>query len=36
LDVDAQTGEILFTQKILEEIAERGNEMAQRATSATG
>jgi hypothetical protein len=36
LDVDAQTGEILFTQKILEEIAERGNEMAQRATSTTG
>jgi hypothetical protein len=36
LDVDAQTGEILFTQKILEEIAERGNDMAQRATSTTG
>jgi len=35
LDVDAQTGEILFTQKILEEIAERGDELAQRATSAT-
>jgi hypothetical protein len=25
LDVDAQTGEILFTGQILEEIAERGN-----------
>ena len=30
LDVDAQTGEILFTQQILEEIAERGNALAQR------
>jgi len=30
LDVDAQTGEILFTQQILEEVAERGNELAQR------
>lgn len=36
LDVDAQSGEILFTQKILEEIAERGDELARRATSATG
>lgn len=36
LDVDAQTGEILFTQQILEEIAERGDELAQRATSKTG
>jgi len=36
LDVDAQTGEILSTQQILEEIAERGNELAQRATPATG
>ena len=34
LDVDAQTGEILFTQEMLEEIAERGNALAQRATSA--
>jgi hypothetical protein len=34
LDVDAQTGEILFTQEVLEEIAERGNALAQRATSA--
>jgi hypothetical protein len=33
LDVDAQTGEILFTQQILDEIAERGNALAQRATS---
>ncbi len=33
LDVDAQTGEILFTQQTLEEIAERGNELARRATS---
>lgn len=30
LDVDAQTGEILFTQQLLEEIAERGNALAQR------
>ena len=35
LDVDAQTGEILFTQQTLDEIAERGNAMAQRATSTT-
>jgi hypothetical protein len=34
LDVDAQTGEILSTQHILEEIAERGNALARRATSA--
>jgi len=33
LDVDAQTGEILFTQQILEEIAERGNALAQRTPS---
>ena len=33
LDVDAQTGEILFTQQILEEIAERGNVLAQRTPS---
>ena len=33
LDVDAQTGEILFTQQILEEIAERGNGLAQRTPS---
>ena len=28
LDVDAQTGEILSTQQILEQIAERGDELA--------
>jgi len=33
LDVDAQTGEILFTQDILDQIAERGNDLAQRAAS---
>ena len=33
LDVDAQTGEVLFTQEILEEIAERGNALAQRTPS---
>ena len=36
LDVDAQTGEILFTQKLLDEIAERGNVLAQRTPSTTG
>ena len=35
LDVDANTGEILFTQVMLDEIAERGNALAQRASSAT-
>ena len=34
LDVDAQTGEILFTQQALEDIAERGNVLARRATPA--
>lgn len=34
LDVDAQTGEILFTQQTLEQITERGNALAQRAPSA--
>jgi len=34
LDVDAQTGEILVTQQILDEIAERGNALARRATPA--
>lgn len=34
LDVDTQSGEILFTQEILDEIAERGNALARRATSA--
>ncbi len=33
LDVDAQTGEILFSQQILDELAERGDAMAQRASS---
>jgi hypothetical protein len=33
LDVDAQTGEILFTRQILEEIAERGNALARRVIS---
>jgi len=35
LDVDAQTGEILFTRQILDDIAERGDALAQRITSAT-
>jgi hypothetical protein len=35
LDVDAQTGEILFTQQILEGIAERGKALARRAASTT-
>jgi hypothetical protein len=35
LDVDAQTGEILYTQQSLDEFAERGNVLAQRATSRT-
>jgi len=34
LDVDAQSGEILFTQQILEEMAEHGNDLARRAASA--
>ena len=33
VDGDAQTGEILFNQQILEEIAERGNVLAQRTPS---
>jgi hypothetical protein len=36
LDVDAQTGEILFTQQILDEIAERGDVLAERAASSAG
>jgi hypothetical protein len=36
LDVDTQTGEILFTQDILDEIKERGNALARRATPAAG
>ncbi len=35
LDVDAQTGEVLFTQELLEDIAEHGNALARRAASAT-
>lgn len=35
LDVDAQTGEILFTQQLLDDIVERGNVLAQRAISTT-
>ena len=35
LDVDAKTGDILFTQQILDEIAERGNALTQRSTSST-
>jgi len=34
LDVDAQTGEILFDQLILDEIKERGNALAERAALA--
>ncbi len=33
LDVDAQTGEILFTPEILDEIKERANVLAKRAAS---
>ena len=36
LDVDTHTGEILFTQDILEKIKERGNDLAKRATSEAG
>lgn len=36
LDVDAQTGEILFTQQLLEEITERSDVLAQRTTSTAG
>jgi len=35
LDVDAQTGEILFDQQILNEIEERGNALARRAAHPT-
>ena len=35
LDVDAQTGEILFDQQLLDEIAERGNALARRAAHQT-
>lgn len=33
LDVDTQTGEVLYTQRILDELAERGDALAQRAAS---
>ena len=35
IDVDTQTGEMLFTQLILNEIAERGDVLAERATPIT-
>ncbi len=35
LDVDTQTGEILFTQQTLAEIAKRGDALAERTTSTT-
>ena len=35
LDLDAQTGEILFDQQILDEIEERGNALARRAPHPT-
>ncbi|MEW5985220.1 MAG: hypothetical protein AB1791_01145 [Chloroflexota bacterium] len=36
VDVDVQTGEILFTQQLLDEIAKHGNILAQRSSPATG
>lgn len=36
LDVDAQTGEILFDQRILDDLAERGNALARRTSPAAG
>ena len=33
LDVDTQTGEVLYTQQLLDELAERGDALAQRTTS---
>ena len=36
IEVDAQTGEILYTQQLLDDIAERANVLATRASSATG
>jgi hypothetical protein len=35
LDVDAQTGEILYDQVLLDEIAERGNALARRTLHST-
>ncbi|MFN8469191.1 MAG: hypothetical protein U0X20_26785 [Caldilineaceae bacterium] len=32
LDVDTQTGEVLYTQQLLDELAERGDALAQRTT----
>ena len=32
LDVDTQTGEVLYTQQLLDELAERGEALAQRTT----
>ena len=34
IDVDAQSGEILYTQQLLDEIAERGDALARRTLSA--
>jgi hypothetical protein len=36
LDVDAQTGEILFDQQTLDDIKERGNALAERAAPVAG
>ena len=35
LDVDTETGEILFTQQLLDDLAERGNVLAKRTASQT-
>lgn len=35
IDVDTETGEILFTQQLLDELAEHGNALAKRSTSQT-
>jgi hypothetical protein len=32
LDVDTQTGEVVYTQQLLDELAERGDALAQRTT----
>ncbi len=34
IDVDVQTGDILYTQRLLDDLVERGNVLAQRAASA--
>lgn len=36
LDVDAQTGEILYTQRILEDLANHANALVERSTSTAG